>query len=267
MVIKAMILTAQQRLLLIKSVQRGSKTVSEVCRETGISRKTYYKWLKRYPNLEDKAWKILTHPKKYSKDLESRILTLVEKSPQLSSHKLAVQLELGNHGVQNFLDRKGLNLYDKRLAYAQSKAQVPVSLPKPVFAWLFDRVRSVWQEFVPNVAPAPPPGLLRSIKLLVTSSIISFTASYSLISWFSLIGRSGVSPIGIIFASLALLMGSLFFIYSIKYYLTLAVVLSFNQSETVKEQESKSKAMGLKPNLDNIVLTKYQGWEGNQSRR
>jgi len=44
--------------------------------------------------------------------------------------------------------------------------------------------------------------------------------------------------VGYLFASIALLVGSFFFIYSIRYYLTLAVVLSFSRHSSSKEEDS-----------------------------
>ena len=52
--------------------------------------------------------------------------------------------------------------------------------------------------------------------------------------------HSTSAKIGLIFASIALLTGSLFFVYSIKYYLTLAIVLSFSRHSLEDNLEPKT---------------------------
>ena len=64
------------------------------------------------------------------------------------------------------------------------------------------------------------------------SSVISFATVYSLLWWISyLASRAPSIAVGTVFATVALASGMLFFLYSLKYYLSLAIVLSFSQQE------------------------------------
>ncbi|OGM63271.1 hypothetical protein A2961_05240 [Candidatus Woesebacteria bacterium RIFCSPLOWO2_01_FULL_39_21] len=277
-------LTPQERFLIFERVIRGGEAIKKVTEEFGISRKTYYKWLKRFKSdkilsldiFNDKPWQIKKHPRKITSDLERKILSLVIKNPQLSSHKIAELVPAGNHGVQNVLSRHGLNLYNFRVAYSETNK---VYVPRPFYAGAFDRVKSVLEQFVPSLAPAPPPSL-RLVKYFVSSTFISFFSSFLILSWLRLLrGPTFSESIGLFFASVALIMGSFFFLYSIKYYLTLALVLSFSQSSgSVGEKEGRIKGLlariigggngngngkgythtpaGLEANLEHIVLTR-----------
>src|SRR3989344_1599575 len=263
------------KLSIVRAIERGEK-VSQISKKYNVARKTIYQWLKIYQRdgtLAEKYKSGFDHPKAYSKELKKSILATVVQNPEMSILTLAKNFGISSHGVFNVLENLGLTQKHSRILYADSqKSEVVTPATQPSF---FDRVRSVWNQFVPNLAPAPPPAHIATqsvtagppyrlaetfatfTKWGLISSFLTFSVTFGSLYWIRIFSQSGINPIGIVFASLALLMGSLFFLYSIKYYLTLAVVLSFNQSETVKEQESKSKAMGLKPNLDNIVLTKY----------
>ena len=96
--------------------------------------------------------------------------------------------------------------------------------------------------------------------------------------------KAGMGSAGLFFATVALLIGSVFFLYSLKYYLTLALVLSFSQEgkgegeigieargkslltwllglggrkANDKKQANLTKAGGLEANLEHVRLTRH----------
>jgi len=135
----------------IERVILGREPVAKVCREYGISRTIFYRWLNRYEEggrKLDVLWEKIPEVKCYwrqatNKQIET-ILKIVIEHPEYSTHKIAEILPwISNHGVQNIFRRQGLNTYEKRLAYAQ--AQAPVITPA---IGLLDRVKSVWEKFI-----------------------------------------------------------------------------------------------------------------------
>jgi len=257
-------LSAQDRLKAIKQVRQEGKPVAQVCRDFSISRKTFYKWLNRYQqsdldnkikSLEDKEWKILNHPKRASLETENKIISLISSHPELSSHKIANFLGLGNHLVQNVLKRNNLNLIEQRLAFAEEQV---VSKKVPFFTYIFDKVHYIWDTFVPTLAPAPPPSVSKplptfrvsSFSNLFKSFLISLTLSsifsLGLIYWFNIfLGKPLGFVFGIILSTIALFFGSFFFIYSFKYYLSLVFVLSFSQKTGNGGQTNHSTQKGI----------------------
>src|SRR3989344_1674339 len=226
------------RFLLFQSTLQEGKKISDSCKKFGISRKTYYKWLKRYHNIKklspetfkDRQWKIDRHPRILPKKVVGEVLSIVSKRPELSSQKIANMVGVSNHGVQNILYRNNLNLYEKRLVFAQTLAPVSsigVSIPTKA-------EQAAGGQFIPSLTPAPAQTYRASswVKILLIASIITSTTIYSLIWWIDYIStKVTIVALGTVFASIALAMGSIFFLYSLKYYLSLAIVLSFSQSE------------------------------------
>src|SRR3989344_9178976 len=228
-------LTPEQRLEVIRRAEDLRVPIAEVCRDFSISRHTFYKWKRRWERsgndfdaLRDKKIQYDRRHLRVKPDLEKEILSIVVEFPSLSKYGIARKIGeklgsvVGPHGVYNVLTRNGLNRTEERLAYASVKAPEFVATK----TWT-DRIRYVLEEFVPSLAPAPPLGLstiLNFLKTFSITSIISTASIYSLLWWFDLLAQQLTSvSIGIVFASIALLMGSLFFIYSLKYYITLAI--------------------------------------------
>ena len=76
--------------------------ISSLCREFGISRKTGYKWLKRYKNgesLDDRSKMPFNFPNKTSKEIENLILQVRKDNPGWGAATIHKVLE--NHGVEN----------------------------------------------------------------------------------------------------------------------------------------------------------------------
>lgn len=239
-------LNLKEKLFLIKGIEEG-QPVSRACLKYGISRFTYYKWYQRYLKADEKEKLIslksqrpvgVEHWRYIGEEIEKRILELVIQNPQYSTHKIAqIVSEVGNHGVQNVFKRLNLNTYEKRLDYVQNYQ--PVVKPLPVTAWT-DRLKLVWDKFIPTRAPAGPPPSFISLfsrqprkfaKIILLSTFLTTTLSSTFIYYIRMLSQAPTfsAKLGLIFASIALLTGSLFFIYSMKYYFTLAIVLSFSR--------------------------------------
>ena len=76
--------------------------ISSLCREFGISRKTGYKWLKRYENgesLDDRSKMPFNFPNKTSKEIEKLILQVRKENPGWGAATIHRVLE--NHGIEN----------------------------------------------------------------------------------------------------------------------------------------------------------------------
>src|SRR3990172_11356929 len=90
-------LTARQKLNILRQAQKG-ESVSSFCLKYGISRKTFYKWQKRY-ELSGYLKKALVekttvrtrasvHPRKVAQKTEQLILEIIAKQPALSIPKI-----------------------------------------------------------------------------------------------------------------------------------------------------------------------------------
>ena len=258
-------LTALERLVLLKRAVNQGEPISKLAREAGISRFTLYLWLKRYreqPTLEGlgNRWVFgRRHYRATPEVVEQRVLEEIIRDPSLSSHRLAKKLAVvGNHGVQNVLFRYGLNTFEKRLAYARLReaAARQAQAVRPELSWL-GRLKQVFEQFVPTRAPAgPPPGLrpgrpaapgfvpaLFSLLRFSPSLLFLFLILIGSFQWGRFLGiaTSTTQALGWAFASLALGSGTLFFLYSLKYYFTLAVVLSFSREAQDSTEDSSLK--------------------------
>lgn len=75
-----------ERKAFIQACLDRNRTITEICSEFGISRKTGYKILKRYRlfgefGLEDRSHAVLEHPFRISHEVRERVLALKEKHP------------------------------------------------------------------------------------------------------------------------------------------------------------------------------------------
>jgi len=237
---KPLRLTPEVRKRIIEEVIIGGAAVSQVCRKYHLSRKTYYKWLARYKEarekeaillkaMEDNYVKSFAHPRSISEETQEKILAVVRQYPKYSTHKVAQTLaEVGNHGVQNAFQRLNLNTYEKRLAYVETYR--PVLTPVP---GVLDRIKPLIGK-IPVISAIPPP-IREQIASLARPFIFSFLSSITLstifIYWLRMLSQAPTlgAKLGLFFASASLLIGGFFFAYSMKYYLTLAIVLSFSR--------------------------------------
>src|SRR4030042_3384676 len=242
-----LILNASARKQMIEEVLNGRKE-KEVLNEYRISRKSFAKWKKRYIKAQNEPINLIEalkdqhpegskHPRGVNEKIVRKVINVVISNPEYSSHKIASILGfIGNHGVQRILERNNLSYYELRQAYSQREK----AKPEAIYARISNFVKAVWQEFIPGLAPAPPPGVqikgfrfVSMIRPFVIASFVTSFISLGLFYWIRMLISAGTTSnlLGLVFASIAFLMGSLFFLYSFKYYLTLAIVLSFSQQE------------------------------------
>ncbi len=232
-------LSSKQRLEMIEKVVKDGEKVSQVCREYSISRVIFYRLKKRYDeirkqktqvtsqDLEDKKQEIKRYAKQASIEQKKEVIEVVLKNPEFSSHKIAELVSLGNHGVQNVLHRLGLNTYERRLAYQSSVGVIPKAIPS---------IPKVTPEVpvTPSVTRKPIFGFLTSLKSKISAisvlGILSFGLLYIFFKFVQLLRFSQPGAhLGLTFAAISLFFGMVFFIYSLKYYLTLAVILGFSK--------------------------------------
>ena len=94
-----------QRVEFLNLALQDDSNISELCRRFKISRKTGYKFLKRYKaegfeGLYDRPRKPINSPKRTDKGIEKLILTLREKHPSWGGRKLKRRLEdLGHSNI------------------------------------------------------------------------------------------------------------------------------------------------------------------------
>src|SRR3990167_2180233 len=244
-------LSPRDRRIMFDMVKRGI-TVSEVCRKFGISRVIFYRLRKRYETaggaftaLEDKERKIERFARQTPCEVEEKVKQVVISRPGFSSHKISKvlatehQVQLGNHGVHNVLKRLDLNTINKRILFAQgSAASVPKVKVAPLYApeMPMYRLRQLIAPFVtiPKLLlTKPKKGIWYLVFGILPLAIFAFWTRLLLTA------PSGTSLIGFIFASIALTFGLLFFIYSLKYYLTILMVLRLAQSGAAAPDNQK----------------------------
>src|SRR3989338_7242321 len=226
-----------EKYLVLQEAEKNGLTISRVCRKFHISRYTYYAWLKKYQ--EERTIASLAHNRPRGEDhprfvgdkIRKPVLDLVAANPEYSVHQLHRQLAgiSGHHAIRNLLLREGLNTYDRRLAYAQSLPAdrqgkvAPQYLPEiPVY-----RLRHLIAHFatVPRLLFANP-------KKGIWHLVFGILPLFVFFLWIRLLlgAGPGSSTLGMIFASVALTFGLFFFIYSMKYYITVLMVLKLASS-------------------------------------
>jgi transposase-like protein len=291
--------TPEARKRMVEEALLGGKSVSSVCREHHLSRKTFYKWKRRYEEARGKEAALLTalvdqnpkgldHPRALPKETQAKILRLARKHPEYSTHQVARLLaNVSNHGVQNFFSKANLNTYEKRLEKSRSLVKVLGN------AFLGDWLRGFKQLFgnLPVISSLPPPALapgkwLGQIKPFLTPFLLSFLTSLFFANfsalWVIQVSQvvSLTEKIGLILAAFSLMVGILFFTYSMKYYLTLALVLSFSR-ETAEREERENN---LKSSFDQsgrsgfwnllgrvfgveLIINNYRGSQADRNRQ
>ena len=76
----------EERARFLKAARSGELSVSELCRQYGVSRKTGYKWLERANQgepLEDRSRRPHTSPQRMDEELEELFLELRRARPRL----------------------------------------------------------------------------------------------------------------------------------------------------------------------------------------
>jgi transposase InsO family protein len=137
-----------ERTILISEHLRHDYSIAELARRRGVSRKTAYKWIKRYQaepgaGLGDRSRAPLHHPNALSVELEEMILTWKAHRPVWGAPKIHSKLRdhpacPSESTVSNVLQRYGLSRQKRRRARATASAQ-PLSLAKgPNDVWCAD---------------------------------------------------------------------------------------------------------------------------------
>jgi len=237
---KPLRLTPEARREMIERVVLSGEAIAHVCQDFQVSKKTFYKWLSRYKEaetgnkqaraqvFEDRYQEGFQHPRAISPELEEKILEIVRENPYYSTHKIsAIISQISNHGVESLFKRFNLNTYQKRLAYSQVYQPEVVSAPAP-------------EEALARVVEAPLPFPQKAKSLVssfLASLILSTLASLASYSWIVAMGQAPTlgTKLGLIFATVALAVGGFFFAYSMKYYFSLALVLSFSRRSLDEE--------------------------------
>ncbi len=87
-----------ERMRFVAALQRRTQTMSEICREFGVSRKTGYKILRRFEaewigGLRDRGRAPRTHPNQTEPEVEAAIVQVRKAHPTWGSKKILVVLE------------------------------------------------------------------------------------------------------------------------------------------------------------------------------
>ena len=121
----------QNRTNFVEEVMRQEKSISRICREYNISRKTGYKWIGRAENgepLSNKIRKSGTHPNKTNPKTETLILNARNEHPVWGARKLKRHLENQGHTglpaqstICEILKRNGMILPEESAAHTPYK--------------------------------------------------------------------------------------------------------------------------------------------------
>jgi len=110
----------------IRQALEGKTSMSALCRAFGVSRKTGYKWLRRYQReggagLQDRSRRPRRSPRRFSLEMETRVCDLRREQPNWGGRKIHHRLRLdGVEGVPAYstitgiLDRNGLLSAERR---------------------------------------------------------------------------------------------------------------------------------------------------------
>ncbi|MFC1710286.1 glycosyltransferase family 2 protein, partial [Patescibacteria group bacterium] len=281
-------LTPHERLRMVEEVTKEGKSPMVISKMYGVSRVTLYKWVNRYQKnpqirinaVQDKKREVKHYHNKTPQLYEKSVLNIVIQHPEYGIRRIVKNLPrignkpiLGHHGVQNVLNRNNLSTYYLRRAYSQKKDTPPVRTIEGILTW------------VTRFFGKPAVERRRLIRASLAFSLSTFAtlvvvgASHLVLYTFNSV--QGTTTIGLVFAYIALIMGSFFFLYSLKYYLTLAIVLSYSQGEGVYKtvngkkrknlfswilglgngngngKNGKTGPVGLEPDLRHIKLEKH----------
>ena len=201
-------LTLKQKRNLLHRVVRDKLSVSKACREADVSRDTFYKlyrsWLENNKKVVLGKRSYKRHPiKKISRDHIQRVREIVKNIPEASKYAISQELatkypdfKLSPSGVYWVLKNLNLNLPSSRISWASNYASIP-----EYTASFTDKIVSGFD-------------LRLFIKTLGLTLLLATAGVYSSAWWINLIISSSTpSSIGIVFASIALIFGTIFLLY------------------------------------------------------
>lgn len=243
---------SSEKLLILKRFESG-ESVSALCLEFHISRTIFYRWLKRYRLSGEQEVITKEHPKgerhyRYMSGSRELILAIITQQPEISPLQISQLLiqKTGKHvlskdGVYRILKELDLNTAEKRFAYIQAQGATTFAPQQQEEQWRLP----AFLENLPYVSSIPPPsrwfadGHVRFFLILFASSFVFSFLSLSAVQTI-VTASSFAQGIGMTFALLSLVMGMFFFLYSFKYYVTLAMLLSFSRTAPNRETNRHS---------------------------
>jgi cellulose synthase/poly-beta-1,6-N-acetylglucosamine synthase-like glycosyltransferase/transposase-like protein len=242
-------MSAAKRLEMMNLWLSGWKA-QDLCQHFGISKVTFSKWKTRFLSagqefkvvaLADQFISGDRHYRFIGADKENMVLDLIKIHPEWSAHRIHRELVhvIGHHGIQNVLARYSLNTINRRYAWARVFEQKSLSIvPEPIALPL----KKLWWQISPFETI---PKISFSTAFL---SFLSVALIFAFLQWIKIIFSSPTQLPGFFFASTALFFGFIFFLYSLKYYLTIIGVLSFPSSRSQKN-DGVSRSLGLATQL------------------
>ena len=297
--IMAQAISPAYRVKAIEEYLKEGAKISQVCKIWKVSRPTFYAWLKRYREglaagpegalarreaelveaLVRRYKKGYEHHRAISQETCEIILDLVRKRPDFSCHKIYAQIPkahgrpiVGHHAVQNLLARENLNTEEKRKIYAQGYIVRPEVAPAPEYEMAARPAPSRWRFLYAPFATIP--------KFIIRTPLTWPLAIPLLILILYIFEVDKLLSPAMFFPSVALTFGLLFFLYSLKYYYSLIIVLAYpGQSQKDNRQKEadagkmanflqrinifkmlspiSEKPLAMQPNLDEVNLTRY----------
>jgi len=278
----------EKKLQILDRVLDKSEFIADVCRQEGISRKTFYKWLHRYKSgsedagLKDKLNLLRdrypngdSHYKYIPDTRRKELLRVVKEHPELGVHALSRLMGVRDDGsklishntVHRILKEQDLHTYEKRIEASRRAETTDLStLPRPSFSYL--EQKPFQSELAPLQPHGPPSFIDKMLRVFAVLNVFLF----SLIFLFYITHQSFVDQrydvgrfFGLTFASIALLFGFFFFLYSLKYYLVIASVLGYREKErpdlyinsTNMDQRISGRGIGLLSRVDDVQLERY----------
>jgi len=147
-----MVLPMEERIRFILAVEQGDYSVAELCRQYGISRKTGYKWIRRYradglEGMRERSRRPLHCPHKTSQQWVDRIIQEKLKHPRWGPKKIRVILQDRGRAepvpaastIGHILDGAGLVRPRKRRRRRSRSLQGPLTqAQRPNHVWAVD---------------------------------------------------------------------------------------------------------------------------------
>jgi cellulose synthase/poly-beta-1,6-N-acetylglucosamine synthase-like glycosyltransferase/transposase-like protein len=288
-------ISASEKLVLMRRFEQG-ESVAQLCREFGISRTTFYIWYKRYAvSHEELKQQALTSRRpsnikhwRYFAQAREIIAKLVSQHPEFTAKQLSdlFQIEakasLSASGVYLILKELDLTTYEKRLAYAEEQKKDSAGEYS-----LLDSDLPETAAYSFNSSLSPPSSLFSSVTFFVVVALCTFLFAFGVLLVGSIFAHADslYTAIGLFFALVSLAFGMFFFVYSLKYFVSTAIVLSHSRTEgdkrgigswmerlfgfsisidTQGEDSTKhgtrfqtGKGIGLQANLADVVLERH----------
>ena len=128
----------QERVKFIMEVLDGTYGMSELCDYYGISRKSGYKWLKRYrqggfESLHNRSRKPHSHPQEISHQVKESILAIKKRFPKWGAPKIRVRLKRVRPSWDSYpaVSTIGLFLHKQGLTHSRKRRRkaTPTELP------------------------------------------------------------------------------------------------------------------------------------------